>query len=361
MMKNVFTSLLFVIVCSAYSQTYTNEIGNLPDPNVPARTLQDIRNEELNYNINEVRDKNYDKALDVVAPIDGTGNDNSGQETVSSLSMKEANKVKLVDYSNVRPSDVYTSNEDGTRTAKGDSYNTTTGEVYNSKNNFYNGHSNQGMMYAIFLFFEAVICFFIASYYGKKKHIGKLWSFLLLFPTIIPGVIAISSSPPCDKKPTKGNWGHLGFGIFFLFACFINLSRFHQSRYLETDIPIIFSIWTIFIIGLYLINLKRGVVKNETIQSSNNEDKKDTKKQKNINDLLINKDSLSKLKDLKNQGIISDSEYEEKELKIKKIAIEKEILESVDYRNLKDLLNNGILNQIEFDEKLVLLKEKNVL
>jgi uncharacterized membrane protein YgaE (UPF0421/DUF939 family) len=136
-MKKYFAFILFAIVCQTYSQTNTNEIdmpiGNLPDSNIPVRTLSDVRNEELNYNINDVRDKNYDKALDVVAPINGIGSDNSGQETVSSLSMKEANKVKLVDYSNVRPSDVYTTNEDGTRTAKGDSYNSTTGEVSNDK------------------------------------------------------------------------------------------------------------------------------------------------------------------------------------------------------------------------------------
>jgi len=340
MSKNIFSFIMLVFVYSTYSQSYSRE------------------------EIDSISERNYDKALDVVAPIDGAGRDGSKSQTAMDFIMKDANKVKLVDYSNVRPSDVYTTNEDGSRTAKGDSYNTTTGEVYNSKNNFYNGHSNQGMMYAIFLFFEAVICFFIASYYGKKKHIGKLWSFLLLFPTIIPGVIAISSSPPCDKKPTKGNWGHLGFGIFFLFACFINLSRFHQSRYLETDIPIIFSIWTIFIIGLYLINLKRGVIKNETIQSLGFEDIKIDKKENNISGSIIKKnknqkvDSLSKLKELKIQGIITEIEYKEKKKKIKELEVEKKIIESNDYKNLKDLLSNGILNKNEFEDKLKLLKDK---
>lgn len=148
-MKKYLAILLIVIGYSTYSQTNENNIPitNLPDPNIPVRTLQDVRNEELNYNSNYVQNRKYDKALDEVTPIDGIENDNSDKETIYSLTMKEANKLKMVDYSNVRPSDVYTTNEDGTRTANGDTYNTTTGEAYNEETaneQHYNSHSSFG-------------------------------------------------------------------------------------------------------------------------------------------------------------------------------------------------------------------------
>lgn len=148
-MKKYLAILLIVIGYSTYSQTNENNIPitNLPDPNIPVRTLQDVRNEELNYNSNYVQNRKYDKALDEVTPIDGIENNNSDEETIYSLTMKEANKLKMVDYSNVKPSDVYTTNEDGTRTAKGDTYNSTTGEVYNEETAnepHYNSHSSFG-------------------------------------------------------------------------------------------------------------------------------------------------------------------------------------------------------------------------
>jgi hypothetical protein len=147
-LKKYFAFILFAIVCNTYSQINTDEIDiplvNLPDPNIPTRTLQDIRSEELYNNVYESKDKNLEKALEVVAPLDGIGSDDSSQETIQSLSMKEANNVKLVDYSSVKPSDVYTTNEDGTRTAKGDSYNSATGEVSSDKevdNSYDNGQN----------------------------------------------------------------------------------------------------------------------------------------------------------------------------------------------------------------------------
>lgn len=106
-------------------------IGNLPDANIPAKTLQDVRNEELNFMVSDIRASNYDKALSIVTPMSEiTGNLQKigalpKQETISSLTMKEANKVKLEDYSDVRVSDVYRDYSDGSRIARYDTYSTT--------------------------------------------------------------------------------------------------------------------------------------------------------------------------------------------------------------------------------------------
>lgn len=104
--------------------------GNLPDANIPAKTLQDVRNEELNFMVSDIRASNYDKASSIVTPMSEiTGNLQKigalpKQETISSLTMKEANKVKLEDYSDIKVSDVYRDYSDGSRIARYDTYST---------------------------------------------------------------------------------------------------------------------------------------------------------------------------------------------------------------------------------------------
>ena len=105
-------------------------IENLPNTNIPARTLQDVRNEELNFIVDDMRVSNYDKALSIVTPLSEiSGNlQITGalpkQDTIASLTMKEANKVKLNDYSDVKVSDVYRDYSDGSRIARYDTYST---------------------------------------------------------------------------------------------------------------------------------------------------------------------------------------------------------------------------------------------
>ena len=105
-------------------------IENLPDSSIPPKTLQDVRNEELNFLVNDIRVDNYDKALSIVTPlseISGNLQRTGGlpkQDTIASLTMKEANKVKLNDYSDVKVSDVYRDYSDGSRIARYDTYST---------------------------------------------------------------------------------------------------------------------------------------------------------------------------------------------------------------------------------------------
>ena len=52
----------------------------------------------------------------------------------------------------------------------------------------------------------AVIFFIIAELFGRSKHIGRWWTFFLMWGgMIIPGVIALLLSPNAKKKPFKGN------------------------------------------------------------------------------------------------------------------------------------------------------------
>lgn len=208
-MKKHLAILSIVIGCSTYSQTNENNIPitNLPDPNIPVRTLQDVRNEELNYNSNYVQNRQYDKALDKVTPIDRIENDNSGEESIYSLTMKEANKLKMVDYSNVRPSDVYTTNEDATLTAKEDNYNSTKGEVFNEKTineSHYYSHSSfvekvlkiVGLIIAWFAIGFLINVFFYAGkpdYLLGKSNTAKSLHIILNIITVIVFVFIIIS------------------------------------------------------------------------------------------------------------------------------------------------------------------------
>lgn len=105
-------------------------IGNLPDIATQTKTFQDVKNEELNFIVDDIRATNYDKALSVVAPMDEIiGNlQNTGglpkPKSAMGFVMEEANKVKLVDYSNVSSSDVYRDYSDGSRIARYDTYST---------------------------------------------------------------------------------------------------------------------------------------------------------------------------------------------------------------------------------------------
>lgn len=66
--------------------------------------------------------------------------------------------------------------------------------------------------------------------------------------------------------------------------------------------------------------------------------------------------SIKNLKDLKNKGLISENEFNQK---IEKIIYEKnevKIKQSVEYKKLKSLHDSGLLTEVEFNHKIKLLK-----
>lgn len=74
-----------------------------------------------------------------------------------------------------------------------------------------------GELFLAWLFFGAVF-FLIAELFGRSKHIGRYWSWALLWGCfVIPGIIAIIASPSAKKEPTKPNWIYTVFGSIFIF------------------------------------------------------------------------------------------------------------------------------------------------
>lgn len=95
--------------------------------------LLDYKNQEISFLVNDIRDKNREKALSVVAPIDDALNNLGslgkmpkvgGASSLDSMIASATNKPKMVDYSNVRFEDVYRPYSDGTFTPRYKQYST---------------------------------------------------------------------------------------------------------------------------------------------------------------------------------------------------------------------------------------------
>jgi hypothetical protein len=71
--------------------------------------------------------------------------------------------------------------------------------------------------------------------------------------------------------------------------------------------------------------------------------------------------SIESLKHLKEKGIITNNEFENKIEKLEDKRIEQIIQNSIEYKQLKSLLESNILNPEEFDEKVKMLKNDNIL
>ena len=95
--------------------------------------LLDYKNQEISFIVNDIRDKNREKALSVVAPIDdalanlgtlGKMPKAAPGTSLDSMIASATNKPKMVDYSDVKFEDVYRPYSDGTFTPRYEKYST---------------------------------------------------------------------------------------------------------------------------------------------------------------------------------------------------------------------------------------------
>ena len=131
---------------------------------------------------------------------------------------------------------------------------------------------SNGALFLGWLFFGALF-FCIAELFGRSKHIGRYWSWALLWGCfVLPGILAIVVSPSARKKPTEPNntkilFGFLSilFALFFLAATVKGYSELDQWSTvgekmllrMQTSQLICFCI-----LGAYLIYLGKGKVIN---------------------------------------------------------------------------------------------------
>jgi hypothetical protein len=69
-------------------------------------------------------------------------------------------------------------------------------------------------------------------------------------------------------------------------------------------------------------------------------------------------DSISALYDLRQKGILTEEEYNQKVSKINNEKAEQELKNAVEYKQLQSLLNSNILTKEEFENKVKLLNNK---
>lgn len=105
----------------------------------------------------------------------------------------------------------------------------------------------------------ALVSFANAEFLGRRKHIGRGWSFALSFTGfIVIGLLATLISPSARKKPTKGHIIHLIVGVLL---CIHGLLTFIMFSVQAEPVGISQAI-AFMCLGTYLIVLSSGKVVN---------------------------------------------------------------------------------------------------
>jgi hypothetical protein len=118
------------------------------------------------------------------------------------------------------------------------------------------------MIYILFIFY-GIILFLVAELFGRGKHIGRWWTFALLACTpVLPGIIALLSSPNANANPTKANKTTKAIGwLLFIFGILGIVPAIFAG-------PMGFSFPLMFCVsGAYLIHLGKGKIFNKSPKS----------------------------------------------------------------------------------------------
>ncbi len=135
-------------------------------------------------------------------------------------------------------------------------------------------------------------------------------------------------------------------GLIIASCLFIyNSESFTKSQ--KTVLLLLFVFFPAQWIGIIIVLIYNS------IQASNSTEKVHERKVEQVKTKLNS--SISDLKDLKEKGILTETEYSEKVAKIKTEQTQQNIENSLEYKQLKGLLNSGILTKEEFQSKVKLL------
>lgn len=100
-------------------------------------------------------------------------------------------------------------------------------------------------------------------------------------------------------------------------------------------------------LGILIVLAYNNYIENCTVE--NTTERKIENKTNTLNSQLEN------LKDLKEKGILTDEEYNQKVEKLQLKKFEYDLKSSVEYKQLKSLLDSGVLTKEEFENKINLL------
>ena len=192
-----------------------------------------------------------------------------------------------------------------------------------------------------------IIALLFAEFIGRKKHIGRYYSFFMMLG-LIPGIIGLIFSPSVKKEPTKANSIYTVLGVFLILAGIFGV--FQDINNL-TFIQIFVSI-SLIISAVYCFELSKGSIINKEpkFYFNNAVERKVEQVKSNIDN------SIANLTELKNKGILTDEEYNTKVNKIEVEKTEQNLKNSIEYKQLKSLFEGGILTKEEFEGKIQLLQ-----
>ena len=221
---------------------------------------------------------------------------------------------------------------------------------------------NDAFLYETFIPSSILLgfAFLVAEFIGRSKHIGFWWTFFTMF-AIIPGLIAVVTSPSAKKAPIKQSKMYRLCGLLIV----IPLSYYGYKNLglngaePNFDVPQFFVYVSLLFTGIYLSTLsEREIVNNnpkyyfDTTKSNTNPETKSiflnnissTNENKATNNLNF-EEFIKDLESLNKSGYLTDSELNEKLNNIKNIE------KSDSYKRLKNLYENGILTKDEFIRK----------
>jgi len=213
-----------------------------------------------------------------------------------------------------------------------------------------------------------LISWAIAQFFGRSKHIGFGWTFAISATTMfIGGIIALMASPSAKGEPTEGTKAHKIFAIIFFVFGILNVIQIFISKgqmgYLAP---------TFFILGLYLLELSNSRILNDNPKyyfqgTSNFTFNKKEEQTRHINTKETTMDvqhseelnfqkQKENLKNLREKGLLSEKELQEKNLKVTNQELTVELQKTEEYQQLSELYKAKVLESREFEEKVENLK-----
>ncbi len=193
----------------------------------------------------------------------------------------------------------------------------------------------------------ALVC---AEFIGRMKHIGFNYTLFMMLG-IIPGIIALIFSPSAKNKPSKPNNIYFVFGVIFAILSIYQLYSLQGKSTVPFTFMFLISLATT---SFYFFDLGYGKVINTYPKfyfSTKDFVEEGIKSVSNF-------DSLSNLKE---KGILTQEEYNEKTKILNQEILETKIKESEEYRQLKSLFELGVLTKEEFENKVKLLSNNEIL
>lgn len=111
-----------------------------------------------------------------------------------------------------------------------------------------------------------IVSYLVAEFIGRQKHIGGWWTFFLVLTSmplfLIPGLVAVISSPNAKSQPTQGNAIRTTAGVVLLIwgiLLLVTLNNTPIGFYWQAKVSFIVML---FPLGFYLYFLGQGLVIN---------------------------------------------------------------------------------------------------